>query len=241
MRSRVTALILAIILGILATAGVAIYLNIIAKSSKTEGEKIDVYVAARGISAGKTGGQLLKDGSIEKKTVPRRYLPADAVTSLKTINSKMLASRLSEGETLTFSKFKTLSGAEMLPLRLKNDQLAISFPVDQFSGVAGQVRSGDRVVVMATMKGAAENSEFTRIILTNVPVLTVPPEGKKNSSASQGQTKQSLTIAVDAADLEKLVFAAEEGRLWVALQKGKGKTETTSTTGANMGTLSAGP
>lgn len=240
MRSRLTALILALILGIIATIGVGIYLNMLVAATKLGAERINVYTASKSISAGKSTNELVNEGLVQKTAIPRRFVASDAVTSLKQISGKILMAPLSKGEQLTQVKFKVLKGVEMLPLQLKKDQLAVSIPVDQFSGVAGQLKSGDRIIVVGTFKGPVENADFSMILLTNVPVLAAPKEQKAGQATGGAPGKQSLTIAVPVAELEKLVFAAEKGKIWVALQSERSK-ETSETPGADLGKIMSQP
>lgn len=224
MRSRFAALIVAVILGVLATAGVALYISYLTGTAKISGQKILVYTAKRSIPPGKSASELVDGGLIDRHEIPRRYAAADAITSLNQISGKTLTASLSKDEQLTEGNFKILSGTGELSLQLKKDQLAIAVPVDQFSGVAGQLSGGDRVIIVATFKGPGDNADFSRILLTNVPILSAPKEqksGQTSAGATPGQL--SLTVAVSPAEAEKLVFAAQTGKIWVALESARAK------------------
>lgn len=239
MKTKLMALMAAIIFGIIAALGIALYLNSVVKTNKVMGEKVEVYVAVKPIKASKSAGEIVSDNLIKKRAIPRRYVAGDRVTNLDQISGKILSVSLTKNEQLTAKKFKTTTSKGMLPFRLKKNQLAITVPIDKFTGVSGKLNPGDRVTILGTFKTSTPETDFTRILLTNTAVISIEKE-KKSSQGGAATGRLSLTLAIKTSEAEKLVYAAERGSIWAALQGAKYK-ETTQTNGADLGSVTIAP
>jgi len=220
MKSKLAALIAAVLFGIIAAIGIAFYLNSIVKTGKIKSEKIKVYVAAKAIKQGQSTGELLSNGLIKKKDIPREYVADGKVTNLDRISGQILNVPLSKGEQLTLKNFKGAGAKGMLPFRLKKNQLAVTVPIDKFSGVDHRLNPGDKISIYATFNTASAGTAVTRLLLDNIAVINEEkPSAKKTGAATGSAKKQSLTLAVPASEAARLVFAADTGDIWMALQK----------------------
>lgn len=237
MKSKTTALILAIVLGLLATFGLIVYLRMVTEAATSEGRKIRVFTAKEKLSPGKTMDEMVAGGQVVKKSIPRRYLPRNIVTSVDQLNGRVLAVSISKGDQLTTTDFKSVEEKGALPLKLKKDQLAITVPVDEFTGVGGEINPGDKVVIFASFEGPTEEAAFTQILLTDVEVLSVPVQKKESKTSTSRPGKEALMVAIKPHEAEKLVFATENGKIWAALQAGDAGLETTASIGANLSSV----
>lgn len=210
----------AALLGVLATMGVATYIQNIESQIKEGGKLTEILVARENIPAGMTIGEILDKNLVVLKKIPKRYVASGAISSPAKVDGKVLAISLSEGEQLTEGKFKDSSTAE-LSLRIPHNMVAISIPVDEVVGVSGKINPGDRVTVIATFTPGPGGSDATRILLQNVEVLATSAEIQRTSKPGIGNasnlSKKTITLAVSPADAEKLVFAEEKGHVWIAL------------------------
>ncbi len=220
MKSKLTALILAIIFGIIAATGIAIYLNSIAKTTRIMGEKVEVYVADQAIKKGETADNIISGELIKKQAIPRKYVAGGKVTKLGQISGKILNVPLTKGEQLTLDNFKSAVSKGMLAYNLKKGEVAVTISVNKISGVDNRLNPGDKVSIYATFNAATADTAFTRLLLTNITVINEEkPGSKKTGSAATASQKQSLTLAVPASEASRLIFAAETGDVWTTLQK----------------------
>jgi pilus assembly protein CpaB len=101
---------------------------------------------------------------------------------------------------------------------------AVAIPVDDITGVAGFLKEGDRLDILATVEipmlnasGMEESTLLTLVVLQNIELLAVGtnPETnlKKNSSGAN-----TLTLAVSVQDAQALVLATEQGKIRILLR-----------------------
>jgi len=236
MRSKTAALIVAIALGLIATVALFIYVGIVTGSVGEDRQRESVYVTKDKVSAGKSADELLSEKLIEKRNIPKKFLPDDALTSLSDVDGEILAVKLGKGSQLSESDFKEKKEEGIIPLTLKKDQLAISVPVDKFSSVDGQIRPGDKIVIYASFEGATPETAFTDILLANIEVISAPEPKTGDSGSTAEAGKDGLTVALTPQEAEKLVFATENGTIWAALQP-EDSLVTSPTIGTSFGSI----
>lgn len=248
MRSRALIVIVALVLGLFAVVGVLIYISGIRAQVKEEGKLVEVLVAKKNIPPGISIEDMLNRDMIATKKVPQRYVASDAISSPEKVREQCSVIGLSKGEQLTMGKFRAPSKAG-LAYKIPDNLRAISIAVDEVIGVAGMIRPGDHVDIIATLSfpsypGATEESVITRVLLQNVEVLAVggeitgieaeeeeeKAEGGLRETKKQEPAKRTITLAVSSPDAEKLVFAEEEGSVWLTLLPAT-EAETVSTGG----------
>lgn len=235
MRSRLIILIAALVLGVLAALTTAWYLNRAAERLEAGTEPVEVLVAKEAIPRGAMADELLDSGRIAKQEVPRRYVPTDAVSSPKALRGLVLAAPLSAGELVTTARFQLPTEAG-LAYSVPNGLVAVAIPSDAVKGVAGLLKPGDFVMVTATFEPGPNGVEaLTRVLLPKARVLAVgtdvgaqapaEKEDQKGLTASTTSSQEqqasdvapTVTLALTPADVEKLVFAEEQGSVWLAL------------------------
>lgn len=244
MRSRLVAVLVAILMGLLATWGVARYVGGVRKQVETEVEQVEILVARESVPTGLSVDDMLKRRLLEKKKVPRKYVVTRAVYTAKDVDGRVSTVPLTKGEQLTIDKFQVPAQAGVTYV-VPKDQVAISVPVDDVRGVSGLIRTGDLVTVIATVQDKM-GEETTKVLLQHVKVLAVggstTPSGEQKStlastgSRQQAAVKPTITLALSPADAEKLVFAEEVGKVWLTLIPATGGVPA-RTSGRTMQTL----
>lgn len=114
----------------------------------------------------------LTTADVSSKIMPDSiFIPAEAVRTFKEVESKVLASRIFEGEVLVKNRFEEKQEVVERVLRnyIDKEHRAISLQVDAVSGTTGFISQGDFVDVVAIYDSAGRR--FSRIILENVEVL----------------------------------------------------------------------
>jgi len=230
MKSRFLMIVVAIMLGLVAAYGVAVYVKGLKSKVQDEQKLVKVLVAQENISAGVAFRDITKKDMASFKGIPNKYRVYGAITSPDHIDGQVLAVSVNKGEQLTADKFKFNSQAG-LSFAISKNQVAISIPVDEVKGVSGMIKAGDFVNIIATLSDqtGTQKIDMTKIILQKVRVLAVgsiiaPPTGRAeepktvSSRMGTGQSgKQTVTLSLTPGDAEKLVFVEEKGRVWLTL------------------------
>jgi len=237
MKSRVTILIIAIILALLGTAGVASYIESV-RGQVEEGKKlVPVLVAQKAIPAGTSVQEMISQGLLVEQRVPKRYLAEASLSSIRGVEDEVAIVSLSKGEHLTKSILKKPSQAP-LSFQIPRGLVAISIPVDETVAVSGLISPGDRVSVIATFASGAGDADMTKIILENVEVLATSFQEARKNGLSQGGAlgKKTITLALSPDEAEKLVFAEEKGHVWLVLLR-TGERQSALTGGQSLSSI----
>lgn len=233
MRSKIIILSLAIILGLAAAFAAGRYLDSMRQQVEAGTRQVEILVVEKDLPVGTTAEQAIKDGMIIKKSVARQYVADQAISSFATIDGQVCAVPLTRGEQVTQADFRYASEAGA-SYSLPEGHLAVSVQDDPVRGVSGFVKPGDFVAVLTTFETKAGdiNAAITRIVLPKVRVLavdqnltaveqTATADAKGGTlmagSGAQSDAVNTVTLAVEPGDAERLVFADDEGRLRLAL------------------------
>lgn len=225
MKWRILAVVLAFIFGMVGAYAAIVYLNGVETTLKKAARPVTVIQARQDIPKGTTADEIASRDLFEKRSIPREYASPGALSSLAPVSGMILAVSLTKGEQFTATKFQ--EEREMgLSFSIPAGMVAVSVPVDDMRGVAGFLKAGDKVDVLATFTPSG-GKPVTRILLQKVEVLAVgsaaQPDTKSRQSTTRASTqKQTITLSVTASDAEKVVFAQEEGTIWIALLPAKG-------------------
>lgn len=239
MRSRLIILIVALALGATAALVTARYLQAEQARIAQGAQLVTVLVAQQDLPTGMTSEQLVSKGYLAQRQIPRQYVAASAVSSRAMLDGKVVAQPISKDQQITASMFKYAADVGLASSTPK-DYIAVAIPYDAARGVGGLLKPGDSVGVFGTFEVGQKGVEtaLTKLILPKAKVLavdqtletgsgTAPTSGVSNPSGSGplagggSQSAQPLaptvTLALTPADAEKLVFALEEGKVWLGL------------------------
>lgn len=235
MRSRLIIAIVAVVLGIVAAFGAAAYLATERGRIAAGAQLVNVLVAQQDLPLGMSADELMAKGYLVSRQIPRQYVAADAISSQARLLGRVVSQPISKDQMVTDAMFKYAADVGLASSTPKG-YLAISIPYEQARGVAGLVKPGDSVAVLATFKPEG-GVPLTKLILPKVKVLAV---GKALDAVAEGnsttvkvnnsgglmssggqtaadQTPGTITLALTPVDAEKLVFAQEQGKTWLAL------------------------
>ena len=160
------------------------------------------------------------------------YVSSGAVSQISSIEGQVVSSPISKGEQVTLTRFQYAAQAG-LSYGVPEGFVAVAISSDAVKGVAGLLKPNDTVMVTATFKPGPNGEEaFTKVLLPKARVLAVGSSvgveaqddevkttgGLGNrSSSNEEQVASTVTLALTPADLEKLVYAEEQGSVWLAL------------------------
>lgn len=234
MNRRLIGLLLALVLAGVATFLLVQYVNT-ADERAREGEQLtSVFIAQADIAAGTTAEDAAAQGLIAQDEIPSRTVPAGAIASLDSITGQVATGPLFEGEVIVAGRFGSTvtSAAGGATLDIPDGLHAVTVDAGILEGVAGFVRAGDTVSLVATIDALEDVEDAEQalaqvraeFILQNVEVLAVgrrvPAEATEEGGEDQIRQDESrfvFTLALEAEDVETLLFAFQEGGIWFTL------------------------
>jgi pilus assembly protein CpaB len=216
MQNRLLAIMIAIVLAVVSAMALVVYANSADRRAISEQSPVQVYVASQTIKQGET----LQEASskIRVASFPRNAVVANAVRSLSQISDRVAAVDILPGEQLLDGRWvsrEQVEGENLLSLQPGFQ--AVSIQVDATRQVSGFITPGNKINIYATLTGVG-GSAFSRLLLANIKVLAIGTAAQ--GSKAQTGTRQNLstvTLEVKDGQVEKVVFAAESGRLYLSL------------------------
>lgn len=235
---RAIALLLAIALAVVAAIAVFNYVRGVEDELLDERDLVEGYVATQRIEVGTLADTAIQLEQIQEAQIPRDLLTEDAITDLTQITGRVVEEVILPGDIIVSGRFAA-PGQGANVLTIPPEHQAVSFDVGVPPGVAGFLREGDHVSIVATIAapgadapgtaaadeegdGGQEPDVRSEYVLQDVEILAigrrVPPS--EENPAGSTDTEGSgilLTVALLPDEVEKLVFANSNGELWLTL------------------------
>lgn len=219
MRSRrlIIVLVLALVSG-LAAGWLALRLlqqtdrgPVAADSGPTE----EVVVAARDLPL----GRVLTAEDVKLVDWPGNVVPENYSTSVEEVLGRGIITPVTMNEPLLSGKMALKEAGGGLPIVITEGMRAVSVKVNEVVQVAGFVMPGTRVDVFVTIDPPEGRSggKITKLVLEDVTVLTVN-QIVQNTPNGEPVTASVATVLVTPEDAEKLIFAAEQGKIQLGLR-----------------------
>jgi pilus assembly protein CpaB len=232
MHSRVLAIIISVVLALVATAALVVYVNGADRRAIAGQQPVQVYVATKLIKAGTSGQDAQNQGLIELRPVARQNVIGETIRTVNQLVDRFAAVDIVPGEQLLRQRWvraEDLEGRGLLPIPTGHQAVAVE--LDLTRQVAGFVTPGDSVSLVLSMKrrrpGTQEEPvDRTQVLLHDVRVLAVgttpvanpnTQNGGRVNQGRGGQTLTAVTFAVRSGDVERVVFAAEYGSIYLTL------------------------
>ncbi len=234
---RLGAALLALIFGAVGVATLIRYVQTAEDRALAGQQLVDVIVVTEAVDAGTTVDDVAL--VVETKQVPVSSQTPGALADLSTVEGQVTTVDLVPGEQLLAARFeeryaRTVAGGDLtIPPGLV--EVTIKLPPERVVGA--QLTPGEKVAVLATFQqigtvdgvedsGAevAEGSPVTGVLLrqalvTNIQAATAAQVADSEVDRSRQVAENLnlfLTLALEPALTERLIFATEQGSLWVA-------------------------
>jgi pilus assembly protein CpaB len=216
MRSRGLVIAVAFLLAMSATF--VVYLYVRGVENKTgSSEMVSVVVSDQDIPAGTTLDDLIEGGHFDSLQVPKDAVVRGAVTHLSQLDGRQTSAPVLAGEQISSTR---LRGSEQLPggmLGIPDGMQAVTLPLEAPRLAGGAIQQGDHVTIYGTFQNIASSQgsspAATVTLVPDVEVLKMATATQPNSS----ETDSQITLALKQHDAEKVVFAQEQGSVWLSL------------------------
>jgi pilus assembly protein CpaB len=237
MNRRLVSLLVAALLAAVGTATILSYVRAADERAESDQRLVAVLVVADPIAKGTRADQI--SDRVKTERVPAKVRADNAVRNLGELSGRVAAVDLVPGEQLVSSRWVAPEavGRAGVPEGL----LEVTLSLDPERALGGQLRAGDTVAVLASFKveegsgpapipGAEGARNLTHLILHKVRVTAVQIERSvsglnrrdededEEGPAPAPTGKLLITLALDAPSVERVVFAAEHGTVWLSAE-----------------------
>ncbi|MDI7248238.1 MAG: Flp pilus assembly protein CpaB [Bacillota bacterium] len=206
-------ILLALIPGLLAAVMTYVYVNNAAKPEPVSVKTVSV-VAARATIPPRTK---VTPDMIYVKEVPEAAVHARTAREPARVVGLLTKYEILEGEPIIMDRLYGENEPVGLASSVPRDKRAVTVPVNEVVGVAGFVKPGDRVDVVATVGGNEETGDIAFTVLEDVEVLAVAQD-TEDKNEGKAKVSTSVTLAVTPAEAERLSLAEDMGNLRLSLR-----------------------
>jgi Flp pilus assembly protein CpaB len=182
MTERARNIVIAVVLAGIAALLTGLYVTNYQRRVQQGEEHVTVFVASRDIPAGTSGADAVARGLVSHKVITRTGVVPGAVSNTQQIDGLVATQQIYAGEQITKLRFSQ-SAVQGIQGQLKGTQRAYQLHGDPNQFLAGTLREGDHVDLVATFDGGV-----TRTVLRNLLVL--------RPSSSTGDTGTKVTSTV---------------------------------------------
>jgi Flp pilus assembly protein CpaB len=201
---------LALVAALLTTFYVANYKRHVQQSEST----VTVYVAKRDIPQGTPGAELIKSGWIQTAQAAQRTVVPGAISNPDEVRSLITRQDIYAGEQVSLRRFAGRA-EQGVRAQLHGTLRAISIPGTPDALLAGTLRDGDHVDLIANLKSGDCSSCFAvRNVARDVLVLHASSTSSVSATRTGNQGSSVLLAVHDNREAQKIWFAVENSAGW---------------------------
>ena len=167
-------------------------------------------------------GQTIPSDALEEREIEQAKIPADAITSASLATGRVAKYGISTGQIVSQHDLAPQGISLGFESRLKEGMRAVTFGVDNNSGVAGFVTPESHVDIIGMVGQGAETKASP--ILSDVEVIAVGQIYQKAPGQATAVPASSVTVAVSPEDATKLIKGIMAGKLYLTLRNEKDHT-----------------
>ncbi|WJH23438.1 Flp pilus assembly protein CpaB [Pseudarthrobacter defluvii] len=235
MKARLLGGIAALVVAVIGTVLLFNYVQGADRRALANTETEDVLVVKQNVPAGTPASQLAQ--YVATKAVPRSAVAADGVHDLSSLGSTVTSVALVPGEQLLSSRLVDANaylGPSRVAVPAGLQEITLRLGIERVVG--GKIQAGDTVGVFISMADSAGGGNGTQLTFHKVLVTAVQfssgAAAQTQAQSTQGSSSGALnaasenkpatsdsyliTFARNAIDTEKLVYAAEFGKVYLS-------------------------
>jgi pilus assembly protein CpaB len=218
--SRRGAVVLAVACAVAAGVIVLVALSHYRQSVSLANKQETVLVATGTIQRGTSGDLVAQERLYKPTPVLSKDIAAGAITNAAALHGEVASQQILPGQQLTAGDFAASTGS--LVGELARTQRAVSLALDPQHGLVGELEAGDRVDVYADFTGSGNPSgsggsgAVVKLLIPDAVVLKTPAA----SGGLTGGITGTVVLAVGENQVGALAYAAENGKVWLALRPG---------------------
>lgn len=176
--------------------------------------------------------------------IPNGSTPEGVFRKMSDVVGRVAITSIGVRETITAMKLAPEGVGAGLSAVIPDGYRAMTVKVDDVVGVSGFIMPGSFVDVVAiivppSQQGGDGRNPISKIVLQSIKVLASGPKIDSPADQREPTSVKAVTLQVTPEQAEKLVLAANEGKLQLVMRN-YGDQEDTQTKGANKGSLLSG-
>ena len=150
---------------------------------------------------------------------PKAHVPNGAFFDTNALEGRVLRRPIAAGEPVLDSALFEAGAEGGQAVVIAPNRRPVSVKVDSVIGVAGFVKPGARVDILATVRRIDQQKPipFSKVILQDVRVLAVDQQ-LEEARDGDPEVVNVVTVEVEPSEAEHLIYAAHEGKLQLALR-----------------------
>lgn len=176
---------------------------------------IAVPVAAAAISA----GTILTPSRIAIQSMPQAFVPPGAPLQVAEVVGLVARHDFAAGEVLTMHRLQSPQRGHQLAAFIPPGHRAVAIPIDATHASGGLIAPHDRVDLLASFDfGSGEQRQsYIFTLWQDLEVLSVGPR-LPGGETLRGAAARTVTVAVEPAAVAHVLFAIENGTVFLALR-----------------------
>jgi len=227
----------AVICGLLGVLMITRYLSQVSAFTKDLG---NVVIAKQEIPL---GAKITAD-QVALAPIPNGSVPEGAFRKIDQVVGRVVIQPIGVRETITGMKLAPEGTSGGLSAVIPEGYRAITVKVDDVVGISGFVMPGSFVDVVAVITpigkdGVQSEGPISKIVLQRIKVLASGPKIDSPENQREPTNVKAVTLMVTPEEAEKLVLAANEGKLQLVMRN-YSDDEDADTKGSNKNTLLRG-
>ena len=173
MTYRIRNITIAIALALVAAGLTMFYVTNYQRNVRKDETNVQVFVAKVDIPAGLSGADVASRGMMSKSDVVRRAVVPGAISNPAQLATLVSTEPIYAGEQVSTRRFKSPS-QQGIRAQLTGVQRAIAIAGNKNQLLAGTLKNGDKIDLVATFGPEGSSINVTRIVLRNIEVLRAP-------------------------------------------------------------------
>jgi pilus assembly protein CpaB len=153
---------------------------------------------------------------LEERELEVGKIPVDSISNASLAAGRVSKFGIMSGQLLSQHDLAPQGMTLGFEARLKQGMRAITFGVDNNTGVAGFLNPESHVDVLAMVGAGAETKASP--ILSDIEVIAVGQTYQRQAGATTATPASSVTVAVTPEDAQKLVKAVAASKLYLSLR-----------------------
>jgi pilus assembly protein CpaB len=176
-------------------------------------ETVSVVVTLEEIPA----GVAIQASQLSVVDWPKAYLPEGHFSAPAEVDQRVVRRALRKKEAVLGDALLPVGSEAGLGALILPGYRAISVKVDPVVAVAGFIKPGSRVDVLAT-QDREQGVAYTTVILQDLKVLAIGQELERGDSGEAKPEVTVVTLECDPIEAQKLAYGAAQGKLQLALR-----------------------
>jgi pilus assembly protein CpaB len=240
MGRRIVGVILAVTLAAVGTLVLVLYVRGAEDRALAGEETVEVLVVNQPIARGTAAADIR--GMVRTERIPSKVQASGSIANvddLEVLEDQVTTVDLLPGEQVTTARFVDRSDLTRAQVDVPDGLLEVTISLNPSRAIGGQLEPGSTVAILAsfdpfTLEGSVVEGDAevdvegstpntTHVLLHKVLVTNVQYSGEPGTTVEDGTSTSPsgdllVTLALDAPSVERVVFTAEFGRVWLALE-----------------------